>query len=119
MNEISEALWMDYEAKRSMLEGLTPGTDEYKMVSAELDSIRKELIENSKNESEKDIRISQMKEEARREKIRNVITIVTFGVTTAVSIGFGIQTFRFDTEHTTTSTLGRQILNGFIPKFRK
>ena len=69
------------------------------------------------------IRIEEIKVE--REKIENdnmrsfitnAITITTFVIGTGVTL-YGIsQTFKFDSENTVTSTLGRGILNGIIKK---
>lgn len=57
--------------------------------------------------------------ENKREKIRNIITISTFGVTTIVSVWGIIKTFRFDQHGTVTSTLGDGFLNGLIPRIKK
>lgn len=116
MNKIKDALWDDYYNKKELLDSLDPSSDEYEKISREVDNIRKELIDVGKAESEKEMKTSQMQEEARRETIRNRITIGTFIGSTALSV-YGIaKTFKFDEFKTVTSTLGRTILNGIVPK---
>lgn len=116
MERIKEALWEDYEETKKLLEDLEPGTDEYKMVSAEVDNIRKELIDVGKTDIESDIKKTQIEEDTKREKTKNCITIGTFTVTTGLSLYALLRTFKFDETDTVTSTLGRNILNSFLPK---
>ena len=116
MERIREALWEDYEETKKLLEDLEPGTDEYKMVSAEVDNIRKELIDVGKTDIESDIKKTQIDEDTKREKTKNRITIGTFTVTTGLSLYALLRTFKFDETDTVTSTLGRNILNSFLPK---
>ena len=116
MERIKEALWEDYEETKKLLEDLEPGTDEYKMVSAEVDNIRKELIDVGKTDIESDIKKTQIDEDTKREKTKNRITIGTFTVTTGLSLYALLRTFKFDETDTVTSTLGRNILNSFLPK---
>ena len=116
MERIKEALWEDYEETKKLLEDLEPGTDEYKMVSAEVDNIRKELIDVGKTDTESDIKKTQIEEETKRDKTKNRITIGTFTVTTGLSLYALLRTFKFDETDTVTSTLGRNILNSFLPK---
>ena len=51
--------------------------------------------------------------------ISNYITIGTFVGTSLISIWAVLKTFKFDEDGTITSTLGRGILNGIIPKFKQ
>lgn len=119
MNKIEEALWGDYEKTTEQLEGLEVGTEKYKEVLKERDSIRNELIKMEQVSAENGVKIFQVRAEDRREKIRNRITIGTFIVSTGLSMYAIGKTFKFDQESTVTSTLGRGILNGFIPKVFK
>ena len=116
MEKIKEALWEEYDEKKTLLESLDAGSDKYKVVSMEIDSIRKELIDVGKTESENDIKVTQMKEETKKDTIKNRITIGTFAVSTVMSLYAISQTFKFDEFKTVTSTLGRNILNSFVPK---
>lgn len=113
---VKATLWRDYEKKSEKLEELKPGTDEYKVVSAEVDSIRKELIDVDKAEAENEIKQIQIQADAKKEKTKNRITIGTFVISTGVSLYAISQTFKFDEFKTVTSTLGRNILNSFLPK---
>lgn len=108
MNEIKEALWHDYKEVSDLIESLDANSEEYKVASEDRDKIRNELI-----------KLEQIELENEHEKIRNGITIGTFLVTTGVSIYALAKTFKFDQVATVTSTLGRNILNSFIPKMFK
>lgn len=116
MNKIEEALWNDYVEADELINDLEVGSDGYNAALEEKDKIRKELIELRKIEQEKFIKISQIESEDKREKIRNGITIGTFVVSMSVSVYAIARTFKFDQVATVTSTLGRGILNGVVPK---
>ena len=119
MNKIKEALWKDYKASCELLNSLDAKTDEYQSVLEERDKLRNELIKLEQIEQENNIKKSQIESEDKREKIRNGITIGTFAITTGVSIYAIAKTFKFDQVATVTSTLGRNILNGVVPKMLK
>lgn len=116
MEKVKEALWKDYEIAKSKLEELTTDSDEYKVVSAEVDSIRKELINVGQIEIDKEIKENQIQNDNKRESTKNRIAIGTFVVSTGISLYALSQTFKFDEFKTVTSTLGRNILNSFLPK---
>ena len=108
MNKIEEALWHDYKEVSDLIKGLDEKSERYGAASEERDRIRNELI-----------KLKQLDSENEREKIRNGITIGTFVVSTAVSVYAIAKTFKFDQVATVTSTLGRNILNGVVPKLLK
>lgn len=116
MNKIKEALWNDYEEKKEVLESLNVGSEEYRVVASELDNIRKELIDIDKTVAENEIKVTQIAEESKKEKTRNKITIGTFVGSSLLSVYGLVKTFKFDEFKTVTSTLGRNILNAFVPK---
>lgn len=116
MEKVKEALWEDYEEKKSLMKTLTPGTDEYKIVSTEVDNIRKELIDVGQTEIDKELKENQIQNDNRKETTKNRITIGTFVITTGISLYALHNTFKFDEFKTVTSTLGRNILNSFLPK---
>ncbi|WP_288886956.1 hypothetical protein [uncultured Eubacterium sp.] len=119
MHKIKEALWSDYENVSGLIKGLDKGSDYYGDAVKERDNIRKELIELAQIESTKVINEKQLKSESRKELINKIIDVATFTVSTAVSIYSIILTFKFDQSSTITSTLGRNILSGAIPKANK
>lgn len=116
MSKVDEALWADYEKASGVIEGLDERSDGYGNALEERDRLRRELIEVEKMKNEKEVKISQIKSEDRREKVRNIITVGTFAVSTIVSVCAISKTFKFDQVATVTSTLGRNILNGVVPK---
>ena len=127
MKRIEETLWADYEAISKKIETCESTNENYKSLLDERDKIRNELIKvgqtvieaDSKKqqlEAEAKIKEAQISAENKRELIRNGITIATFLVTTIVSVKAIDKTFKFDEEGTFTSTLGKNILYGIIPK---
>lgn len=119
MNKIKEALWKDYDEANKQIKDLDAKSDRYQVLLEEKDKVRNEMIELTKIEQEKSIKISQIQSEDKRERFRNMITIGTFIITTGVSIFAIAKTFKFDQEATITSTLGRNILNSVIPKIQR
>lgn len=121
MSKVEEALWNDYKKVTDLIEDLVieENTEEYKIALGERDNLRNELIKLKQVEQEKNVKITQIESESKREKIRNGITIGTFVVTTCVSVYTISKTFKFDQVATVTSTLGRNILNGVVPKMLK
>ena len=119
MKKIRDALWLDYQKVSSQIEGLQVNADGYKAVLDERDRIRNEILELTKIEEERNTKLLQIESENKRENIRNGITIGTFIISTGVSLYAINKTFKFDQVATVTSTLGRSILNGVVPKMLK
>lgn len=119
MHKIKNALWSDYENVSGLIKGLDKNNEYYADAVRERDNIRKELIELAQIESNKIAHDKQLKSETRKDLINKIIDVTTFTVTTAVSIYSIILTFKFDQSSTITSTLGRNILSGAIPKANK
>ncbi len=116
MNEIYQALWKDYNSINTKLKEYQPDSNEYEILLDEKDRIRKEILELERIDQETDVKISQIECDNGRERIRNVISIVTFVISTGVSI-YGIRkTFKFDESATITSTLGKPLLSNLIPR---
>lgn len=120
-NEIEEALWRDYKDASDLIDGLEIGdnVDGYRVAVEDRDKIRNEIIKLEQMKNEKEIQNEQIKSESKKDLIKNVLSIVTFGVTTGVSIYTILKTFKFDQTSTVTSTLGRNALNGVIPKLKR
>ena len=119
MSKIEKALWANYEKANNRIESLTAGSEEYKAALEERDKLRNELIKLEQISQDNSVKLLQIESENRRENIRNGITIGTFTITTMISL-YGLwKTFKFDEVATVTSTLGRGILNGVVPKLFK
>ncbi len=119
MHKIKDALWSDYENVSGLIKGLDKKDEIYVDAVKERDNIRKELIELAQIESNNVMNEKQLKSESRKDLINKLIDITTFTVSTAVSIYSIVLTFKFDQSSTITSTLGRNILSGAIPKANK
>jgi len=129
-NKIEEALWNDYNDAKSQLEGLALDDKKAEGLLKERDNIRNELIEYDKSVREVDlkrqlsvedskIKSMQLTTDQKNELMRNGIAIGTFLISTTVSIFTIVKTFRFDEESSVTSTMGRGVLNGVVPKLFK
>lgn len=119
MKRIKETLWQDYNKVSQQIKDLDVENAKYEMLLEERDKIRNELIKLEQANVETNLKIGQMEAENKREKIRNNITIGTFAITTSISVFAIVKTFKFDQGATVTSTLGRNILNGVVPKMFK
>lgn len=116
MHKIKDALWSDYENVSGLIKGLDKNDEYYEKAVRERDDIRKELIDLAQIESNKIIGEKQLKSETRRNIINKAIEIGIFIAQTGVSIYLTRLTFKFDQTSTITSTLGRGIVSGAIPK---
>ena len=76
---------------------------------------RKIEIEEDKLEVEK----TKIEIEQKDRNRKDLIAVGTFIVSTLTGLAVVYETFRFDTENTPTSTLGRTILTKFVPKMFK
>ena len=118
-NNIEGALWKDYGELGDLISVMGNDDERKRGVLEERDKIRNELLKLEQSRNEMRIKREEINAENEREKIRNRITIVTFGISTAISLYAIVKTFRFDQDSTVTSTLGRNILNSVIPKLFK
>ncbi len=119
-NKIEEALWQDYKDADELINSLSiENVDSYRIAVEDRDKIRNELIKLEQMENEKETQNKQLKSESKKELIHNTLSMITFGVTTGLSIYTIIRTFKFDQTSTVTSTLGRNALNGVIPKLKR
>lgn len=116
MSKIKDALWNDYKMVSDLIKQMSIESDGYSMVLEERDRIRNELLKLEQIEQERGAKESQIQAENKREKVRNRITIGTTLGSIGVSVWMVCKTFKFDQTSTVTSTLGRNILNGIVPK---
>lgn len=115
-DSIMNSLWNSYNELKEEIENIEEkGGDYYKTLLEELDKIRRALIDHEKIQKESDIKNKQLKSEEKRERKRNIITIISL----IVSVIGMLMTFNFDKTSTITSSMGRGIINSFIPKFIK
>ena len=116
---LEEALWKDYKDLSGIINCLEKDDEKNKGLLEERDKLRQELLKLEISRNECKIKEKEINAGDNRELIGNRITIATFAISTAVSLYAIARTFKFDQESTVTSTLGRNILNGFIPKMFK
>lgn len=109
------------------LEGMEVGSDQYKATIEGITKMADRLIELEKNEAERVERIDsrvmddifkrdQLKADNRDRLIKNGLTLLTLGVTTATAIWGTIKSFEFEKEGTITTIFGRGWLNKLLHK---
>lgn len=118
-NSIIEALWKDYNDLGDILKVIDNGDDRRNGILEERDKIRNEILKYEQSKNEIEIKREEIIAENRREKNRNRVTYATSIATFALSLYAIWRTFKFDEDSTMTSTLGRGIMNVFIPKLGK
>ena len=117
MKETYKMLKADYDAASQKIKDIGTNTDTNAQIYyEERDKIRNEIIKLKLGEKEVNVKLAQIKAEDKREKDRLISNLVQFGISTGVGIVFGWWTFTFDEHGTVTSTLGRPVLNSFLPK---
>ena len=118
-NNIEKALWKDYNELGDLINVMSNDDERKRGLLEERDKIRNELLKLEQSKNDIIIKREEINAEDEREKIRNRITIATFGISTAISLYAIAKTFKFDQDSTVTSTLGRNILNSVIRRLFK
>lgn len=90
--------------------------DEIKTLTSSLKELKQVSIDAEDKRVNNELKAEQFMDEQKDRKFKNKMAIASLAVTTATSLGLAYWTFRFDEKGTITSTLGRQILNKFIPR---
>lgn len=103
-DNLQELLLKDYEKIKEESVEINDLKDYQKQIS-----LQNELVN-------KIVDLEKIRTDEKIEKRKHIITIITFTVTTAVSIYMANKTFKFDQSDSITSTLGKNILNNFIAK---
>lgn len=114
-NNIENALWKDYNDLGDIMKVIGESNEQKSDIIDERDRIRQELIKLEQSKNEIRVKREEIDAENKREQVRNRITMITFGVSTGLSLYAIIMTFYFDRDRTITSTLGRNILNSVLP----
>ena len=104
MKETKAILLADLKNAESKIENLNTNDNHEKWL-LERDRIRNELI-----------KLEQIESENKRERNRNIINCVTFGVSFLGGLWAVLASFEFDTDRTLTSTNGRNIVTNFVSK---
>ena len=108
MKETKEILLADYDDVSEKLKCLDKDDNAYKQLLDDRKSIRDELVKMEEIEYGK-----------KKDKIRNIIDVGIFTVTTASSIMMFSRTLKFDESATITSTVGRGLISDAVLKMFK
>lgn len=116
---LENALWKDYNDLSDIITCMDKDDENKKGLLEERDKLRQELLKLEISRNESKVKEKEITAENGRELIRNRISIITFAISTGLSLYAISRTFKFDQESTVTSTLGRGILNNVIPRMFK
>jgi hypothetical protein len=119
MKETRDLLMEDYRKASDLIQVLPPESRDLDKLMKERDDIRNELIKVDSAELDAKLKREESKVEDKREMVRNVITIATTFVTCAITVWGVRKSFKFDETGTMTSTLGRSIIGGLVPKIKQ
>lgn len=108
MKETREILLADYDDISEKLKCINKDDDAYVSLLNDRKSIRDELV-----------KMEEINSENKRDKIRNIITVGTFTITSTLSVWGLLRTLRFDESATITSTAGRGIVSDVVLKMFK
>lgn len=103
------------------------GSDEYRGVvdgvtklmdrAIEIERLDMELQDKEETRhTDEDLRLKQMDDENKDRIVKNLISVMSFVVPTAVTIWGTIKTIEFEKEGTITTIMGRGFVNKLLPK---
>ena len=114
-NEIEELkkLQVGTEEYRTTVDGVTKLIDR----AIEVEKLNLEFEDKiDARENENKMRIRQMKEEQKSQKIRHVIDIGGILIPSAITVWGVLKSFEFEKEGSITTPLGRGFINKLLPK---
>ena len=94
-NNIENALWKDYNDLGDIMKVIGENNEQKSDILDERDRIRQELIRLEQSKNEIRVKRDEIDAENKREQVRNRITMITFGVSTGLSLYAIIMTFYF------------------------
>ncbi len=106
------------ETKEILLADYNDVTEKLKCVNKDDDAFR-ELLNDRKAIRDELVKMEEINSENKRDKIRNIITVGTFSITSSLSVWALLRTLKFDEDATVTSTAGRGIVSDVILKMFK
>ena len=127
METIEKLLKSELEEELEALGETELGSDDYKVAVEGITKLMDRQIEISKfnteyelkrdaREIETDLKVQQMKADAKDRKIKYAISIGETVVSTAVIIGGMLKSCKFEENGTITTIMGRGFINKLLPK---
>ena len=125
MDKLERVLMEETQSEIAEISKMSAGNEEHKLTAGVIGQFTDKIIELEKVKLEKqriEVEAKKAENDAERikfekkdSKIKNGITIGTAVASLVVTVGGVLMTFAFDMEHSSTSTLGKQLLNRLIP----
>lgn len=109
------------EAKEEVeiLNQLGVGSNEHKLATEDLTKLVDRIIDLEKTEiehKEYELKLAQMEEDKKDRLIKNCIAIAGIIIPVGVTIWGTLKSFKFETEGTITTIMGRGFINKLLPK---
>ena len=119
MKKTKETLWKEYDNVCTQIESLEIGHEKYQMLLDQKDKILNDLIKCEQISTDAEIKKHQIDTDNKLGFLGHLITGFSIIGSLAITM-YGVKkTFKFDETATITSTMGRPILNGIVPKIIK
>lgn len=127
METIEKLLKSELEEELEALGETSLGSDDYKVAVDGITKLMDRQIEISKlnteyelkrdaRENETDLKVQQMKADAKDRKIKYAISVGETVVSTVVIIWGTLKSFKFEENGTITTIMGRGFINKLLPK---
>lgn len=113
--ELSELgrLELGSDTYRATVDGVTKLMDR----AIEIDKFNREHEDNEENrEFDKHVRLKQMRDERRDQKVKNVISVFAIVIPAALTVWGTVKSIQFEKEGTITTIMGRGFINKLLPK---
>lgn len=102
-----------------ILNKMGPGCDAHKLATEDVVKLMDRMIEIEKSETERkeyELKLAQMEEDKKDRLIKNCIAIAGIVIPVGVTIWGTLKSFKFETEGTITTIMGRGFINKLLPK---
>ena len=98
---------------RATVDGVTKLMDR----AIEIDKFNREHEDNEENrEFDKHIRLKQMRDERRDQKVKNVISVFAIVIPAALTVWGTVKSIQFEKDGTITTIMGRGFISKLLPK---
>lgn len=117
--EIKTLLCKEIKEEIRILDKIGIGSDTHKLATDDLTKLVDRLIDLEKAEIERkeyELKLAQMEEDKKDRLIKNCIAVAGIVIPVGVTIWGTLKSFKFETEGTITTIMGRGFINKLLPK---
>ena len=109
----------EIEKEMKILERIGVGCDDHKLATEDLTKLVDRVIDLKKVDIERkeyELKLAQMEEDKKDRLIKNCIAMAGIIIPVGVTIWGTLKSFKFETEGTITTIMGRGFINKLLPK---